>query len=104
MQAQVARDGLIEALHRSRAEELDELNRAHHPDRHLSLLAAWAASWLRPLEKAAPEPMPAIAPGEVGVTFVGHASAILRWPKLAVALNPMLGHRLGVVRRAVEAG
>jgi L-ascorbate metabolism protein UlaG (beta-lactamase superfamily) len=104
MEARLARDGLIEALHRSRAEELDELNRAHRPDRHLSLLGAWAGSWMRPIERAAPEPAPAIAPGEVGVTFVGHASAVLRWPKLAVALNPMLGRRVGAVRRAVSAG
>jgi L-ascorbate metabolism protein UlaG (beta-lactamase superfamily) len=99
-----ARDGLIEALHRSRAEELDELNRLHRPARHLSLLGAWAGSWMRPAERPRAEPAPAIAPGEVGVTFVGHASTVLRWPKLAVAVNPMLGRRVGVVRRAVEPG
>ncbi len=104
MEAQVARDRLIDALNRSRAEELDELNREHRPDRHLSLLAAWAASWLRPVERVAPEPAPAVGPGEVGVTFVGHVSVVLRWAKLAVALDPMLGARLGAVRRAVQAG
>src|SRR5262249_2577413 len=104
MEAHLARDGLIEALHKSRAEELDELNRAHRPDRHLSLLGAWAGSWMRPMERAATEAAPAIGPGELGVTFVGHASALLRWPKLSVALTPMLGRRLGACRRATEPG
>ncbi len=104
MEASVAREGLIEALHRSRAEELDELNRGHRPERHLSLLGAWAASWMRPIERAAPEPAPAVGPGEVGITFVGHTSVLLRWSRLAVAVNPMLGRRVGAVRRAVQPG
>jgi L-ascorbate metabolism protein UlaG (beta-lactamase superfamily) len=104
MEAAMAREGLIEALHRSRAEELDELNREHRPDRHASLLGAWTAGWLRRMARVEPEPLAAVLPGEVGVTFVGHASVLLRWPQLQVLVNPMLGRRLGLAPRASQAG
>jgi L-ascorbate metabolism protein UlaG (beta-lactamase superfamily) len=104
MQALMRREGLIDALHRSRSEELDELNRAHRPERHLSLLGAWARGWLRRPARVEAEPQPPIVHGEVGITFVGHASVILRWAQLSVAVNPFLGRRVGLVPRAVEPG
>jgi len=104
MEAQVARTGLIEALHRSRAEELDELNRAHRPARHRSLLSAWAAGWLRRPPPPAREPVPVAGAGEVCVTFGGHSTVVLGFPRLRVAVNPMLGARIGLVRRAQSPG
>jgi L-ascorbate metabolism protein UlaG (beta-lactamase superfamily) len=104
MQGLMARAGLIDALHRSRAEELDELNRAHRPARHLSLLGAWLGGWLRGTDRMPAEPRPSVADGEICVTFAGHATVLLRWPRLSVALNPMLGRRLGLVRRAMQPG
>ena len=104
MEASLAREGLIEALHRSRAEELDDLNREHRPERHTSLLGAWAAGWMRRASRVEPEPLAAVLPHEVGVTFVGHASVLLRWPQLSVLVNPMLGGRLGLARRAAQPG
>lgn len=100
----LARDGLIEALHRSRSEELDELNRAHRPDRHRSLLSAWVSGWLRKPQDPAREPIPAVAGGEVAVTFGGHSTVVLGFPRLSIAVNPMLGGRLGLVRRAQSPG
>ena len=100
----MAREGLIDALHRSRAEDLDELNREHRPDRHASLLGAWASGWLRRMARVEPEPLAAVLPGEVGVTFVGHATVLLRWPQLNVLVNPMLGRRLGLAPRQSQAG
>jgi L-ascorbate metabolism protein UlaG (beta-lactamase superfamily) len=104
MEAAVAREGLIDALFRSRAEELEELNREHRPERHTSLLWAWAAGWLRRAARVVPEALPPVHDGEVGVTFVGHATVLLRWPRLAVLVNPMLGGRLGLARRAAPPG
>jgi L-ascorbate metabolism protein UlaG (beta-lactamase superfamily) len=104
MEASLPRDGLIDALHRSRAEELDDLNRRHRPDRHLTLLGAWAGGWLRRVARVEPMPLPAVGPGEVSVTFVGHATVLLRYPQLSVLMNPMLGRRLGLARRASEPG
>jgi L-ascorbate metabolism protein UlaG (beta-lactamase superfamily) len=104
MEASLARDGLIDALHRSRAEELEELNRAHRPARHLSLLGAWAAGWVRRAARVTPEPLPEVGPAEVAVGFVGHASVLVRYPQLTVAVNPMLGRRVGLATRAAQPG
>ena len=58
MEASVGRDGLIAALDRSRAEELDEINRTHRPDRHVSLVTSWVAGWLRRMARVELEPLP----------------------------------------------
>ena len=104
MQAGLAREGLIEALHRSRAEELDDLNREHRVDGHRSLLGAWVAGWTRRAAAVEPEPLPPLVPGEVGITCVGHATVMLRFAQLGILVNPMLGGRLGLVKRAVAPG
>lgn len=99
-----AREQLREALERSRAEELDDLHRRHAAGRRRSLVLTWASGWLRPMTRAAIEPLPEVAPGELGLSWSGHATLIVRTARLAVACDPMLGHRLGVVRRAVQPG
>jgi L-ascorbate metabolism protein UlaG (beta-lactamase superfamily) len=104
MESSLRREGLLQALDRSRTEELDELNRGHRPDRHLSLLGAWAAGWLRRRTRVEADPLPPLEPGEVGVTFGGHTTLLLRWPRLAVVMNPMLGGRVGLAPRAVQPG
>jgi L-ascorbate metabolism protein UlaG (beta-lactamase superfamily) len=107
MEAQVARAGLADlkrALYRSRAEELDELNRAHRPARHRSLVSAWASAWLRRPPEATHDPIPTASAGELSVTFGGHATVVLGFPHLQVAVNPMLGARLGLVPRVQAAG
>jgi L-ascorbate metabolism protein UlaG (beta-lactamase superfamily) len=104
MHSGLAREGLIDALHRSRAEELDDLNREHRVDGHGSLIGAWAAGWLRRTAAVDPDPLPALVAGEVGVTFVGHATVMIRYAQLGILVNPMLGGRLGVVKRAVAPG
>lgn len=100
----MARAGLIEALNRSRAEELDELNRAHRPARHRSLLSAWASAWLRRPPNGTHEPIPVAGPGELTVTFGGHATVVLGFPRLQVAVNPMLGSRVGLAPRVQAPG
>jgi len=50
------------------------------------------------------DPVPAIGPGELSLTFGGHASLIARYHDLAIAFDPMLGRWVGGVRRAVEPG
>lgn len=104
MEASLPRDGLIDALHRSRAEELEELNRGHRADRHPSLIGAWAAGWLRRTTRIEPDPLPAVVEGELSVTFVGHATVLLRHAHLTVITNPMLGSRIGLARRAIQPG
>ncbi len=99
-----ARQELEEALDRSRREELDELHRAWRGARRSSLLLAWAGAWLRRQKRATAEPLPDVRSGEVGLTWAGHASVVIRYARLVVAADPMLGGRLGLVKRAVSAG
>jgi L-ascorbate metabolism protein UlaG (beta-lactamase superfamily) len=104
MEARVARDGLIDALNRSRAEELDELHRAHRPARYRSIVSAWATSWLAPQPDLRREPIPSALPGELCVSFAGHSTVLLGFTRLQVAVNPMLGARIGIARRAQAPG
>jgi L-ascorbate metabolism protein UlaG (beta-lactamase superfamily) len=98
------REGLVDALHRSRAEELDELNARHRAARNLSVNLSILGSWLRRMTRAAAEPLPEVAAGEVGASFVGHASVVIRYPDLTVACDPMLGRHCSLAKRAVAPG
>ena len=99
-----ARAEMIAALDHSRQEELDELNARHRPARRQSLIAAWLGGWQRPAARAVAEPLPDVRPGELGVSFAGHATVMLRWARAALVCDPMLGGRIGVVKRAVQPG
>jgi L-ascorbate metabolism protein UlaG (beta-lactamase superfamily) len=100
----IAREGIIAALDRSRLEELEELNRLHHPRRRLSLLLSWLGGWLGALPRAEAEPLPDVGTGEVGVTFGGHATVLARFPSLSVLVDPLFSRRLGLIPRAVQPG
>lgn len=94
---------LAVAFARSRAEELAELSRAHRPRRHLSLLGAWLGSWLVPQARPEAAAWPELIPGELGLTWVGHATSVLRWPGLTMVTDPLLAGHLGLSRRRVAA-
>jgi L-ascorbate metabolism protein UlaG (beta-lactamase superfamily) len=87
-----------------RGAELDRLHRALAPRRHWSLLAAWITRWFRPPAPARLEPLPPVRPGQVSITFAGHATALIRYARVQIVIDPMLGRWLGGVRRAVEPG
>ena len=88
----------------ARAAELGRLHREIPVRRYRSLVGHWMARWFRAPRPAQLEPVPAIGPGEVSVSFGGHATVIARYPSLSVAFDPMLGRWVGGVRRAVEPG
>jgi L-ascorbate metabolism protein UlaG (beta-lactamase superfamily) len=87
-----------------RARELREQNRRPPVARHASLALHWMTRWFRPPRPARHEPIPRPEPGQVAITFGGHATVLARFHKLAVAFDPMLGRWVGGVRRAVEPG
>jgi L-ascorbate metabolism protein UlaG (beta-lactamase superfamily) len=99
-----ARQELAAALDRSRADELDELHRRYRPTRSRSLLWAWASGWLGRRARPVAEPLPAVETGEVGITWIGHASVVARYTRLVVAFDPNLARRIGAARRAVAPG
>ena len=88
----------------ARAAELARLHRSVPVRRYRSLVGHWLSRWFRAPRPAKLEPVPAIGPGELSLTFGGHATVIARYPNLAIAFDPMLGRWIGGVRRAVEPG
>jgi L-ascorbate metabolism protein UlaG (beta-lactamase superfamily) len=88
----------------TRAQELGRMHRQIPVRRYRSLVGHWMLRWFRAPRPASPEPVPDIAPGQVSVTFGGHATVIARYHGLTIAFDPMLGRWLGGVRRAVEPG
>jgi L-ascorbate metabolism protein UlaG (beta-lactamase superfamily) len=89
---------------RDRAAELHRLHRDMPVARYRSLVAHWLGRWFRAPRPATPEPVPDIAPGQLAITFGGHATVIARYHQLGIAFDPMLGRWVGGVRRAVEPG
>jgi L-ascorbate metabolism protein UlaG (beta-lactamase superfamily) len=85
-------------------QELDQQHRRLEVRRYRSLVLHWLGRWFRAPRAVRPDPLTAVRRGEVAVTFVGHASALLRYTDLAVAFDPMLGNWIGGVRRAVQPG
>lgn len=88
----------------NRTEQLVRLHREIPVQRYRSLVGHWLSRWFRAPRPAAAEPVPDIEPGQVSVTFGGHATVIARYHDLAIAFDPMLGRWVGGVRRAVEPG
>jgi L-ascorbate metabolism protein UlaG (beta-lactamase superfamily) len=95
---------LDEPLDRSRREELDDLHRQRRGSRRFSLLASWAGGWLTRQRRPVAEPLPSVEVGEVGLTWAGHATVLIRYAGLTIACDPMLGNRVGFARRAVAPG
>jgi L-ascorbate metabolism protein UlaG (beta-lactamase superfamily) len=88
----------------TRALELGRLHREVPVRRYTSLVGYWMTQWFRAPRPTIREPLPPISPGELAVTFGGHATVLARYASLAVAFDPMLGGWIGGVRRAVEPG
>lgn len=88
----------------ARAAELGHLHRQVPVRRYRSLVGHWMARWFRAPRAAVTEPVPSVEPGQLAVTFGGHATVIARYHDLGIAFDPMLGRWIGGVRRAVEPG
>jgi L-ascorbate metabolism protein UlaG (beta-lactamase superfamily) len=87
-----------------RERALIEENRQHRNRRHRSLVVAWARQWLRRARRPAVEPLPDVAPGQVGITFAGHATVLIRFAELTIVCDPMLGRWVHAAKRAVAPG
>ncbi len=89
---------------KARKDELDRLHRRVRIARTPSLIASWTRGWLRLPRAAMSDPPPRVGPGQVAITFGGHATALVRYAGLTIAFDPMLGRWVGGVHRAVEPG
>lgn len=88
----------------SRADELLAAHRARRPPRYRSLVLHWLGRWLRRPGRPAAAPLPGVEPGQVGITFAGHATTIIRYADLTIACDPMLGSWVKGIKRAVAPG
>ncbi|MDB4955962.1 MAG: Zn-dependent hydrolase of the beta-lactamase fold-like protein [Myxococcales bacterium] len=88
----------------ARAGELTKLHRSVPVERYKSLLGHWITRWFRTPRPAQHDPPPQVGPGQLAVTFGGHATVLARYAQLSIAFDPMLGRWVGGVRRAVEPG
>jgi len=88
----------------ARAGELAKLHRSMPVERYRSLVGHWISRWFSAPEPAPHGTLPAVQPGQVSVTFGGHATVLARYPQLSIAFDPMLGRWIGGVRRAIEPG
>jgi L-ascorbate metabolism protein UlaG (beta-lactamase superfamily) len=91
----------------ARTAELGKLHRDIPVRKYRSLVGHWLSRWFRAPRPAVAEPVPEIEPGQLAVTFGGHATVIARYfesARFTIAFDPMLGRWVGGVRRAVEPG
>jgi L-ascorbate metabolism protein UlaG (beta-lactamase superfamily) len=86
-----------------RRHELDEAHRRRH-FRRASFLGQWARGAVAPVRKATRSALPAVAPGELAITFVGHSTVLLRYHDVRILTDPNLVRWLLAVRRAWEPG
>ncbi len=87
-----------------REAELRSLSRRRHIARHRSLVAHWLGQWMHRARRPEMAPLPTVTAGQVGVSFAGHASALIRYEGVDIAFDPMLGLRLKGAKRAVRPG
>ena len=72
--------------------------------RYRSLVLHWLGRWLRRPRPVSPAPLEPVEPGQVAVTWGGHATTLVRYQRLSVLCDPMLGGWLRGIRREVAPG
>lgn len=90
--------------HRQRVRVLAAAHRERRIPHYRSLVLHWAGGWLRGQRRPAPVALPAVVPGQVAISFGGHATALVRYAGLTIACDPMLGYWVRGIKRAVPPG
>jgi L-ascorbate metabolism protein UlaG (beta-lactamase superfamily) len=67
-------------------------------------LAHLARSNLAPTRTPPPQPRLRVGPGELGITFIGHATVLIEMDGVTILTDPVLSQRLFVVKRIVAPG
>jgi L-ascorbate metabolism protein UlaG (beta-lactamase superfamily) len=94
---------VADLLHQ-RVVELARRNAQHDTLRYRSLLLHWFARWFRRPTAAELGLLPPVDPGQVAVTWGGHATALVRYHRLSLLCDPVLARSLGAVRRETAPG
>ena len=90
--------------HIQRMRRLKQQHAKRSTPRYRSLLAHWLRCVLKPPARAKVAPLLTPSRGEVSISFAGHATALIRYPNLAVLCDPHLGDWCGSVHREVRPG
>lgn len=89
---------------RERERMLTRAHRKRRGARYHSLVLHWLGRCFRRPRPAVVAPLPAVEPGQVGISFAGHASVLVRYANLTIACDPMLGRWVRGIKRAVQPG
>lgn len=84
--------------------DLDRAHRRRKTRRYRSLLLTWAGQRMRGPAEVGARPPPPVAPGQVGVTRIGHATLLIRFANLTAITDPLLTPRCRGVPRVEELG
>ncbi len=95
---------LSEVDFEARVRDLDRAHRAHRTQRYRSLLMHWMGRWLRRPKRAQVAPLPTVTDGQVGISYAGHSSVLIRYCNLNIVCDPMLGRWVKGIKREVMAG
>jgi L-ascorbate metabolism protein UlaG (beta-lactamase superfamily) len=105
----------VAADFRARVRELDEAHRRRTLFMFHGGVPSWLWHWLRAfvqpalggpplLSRRPPPPIPIPAPGECALTFIGHATTLIRYARARVLTDPCLARSLYSLRRARPPG
>lgn len=103
----VAAGADIDAEFLRRLHELDRAHRKARPRRYRSLVLRWLRTSIGRPRPVSVQSLPPVAPSQISLTFIGHASVLLRYASLKLLMDPMTAARLGplgLVRRQLAAG
>lgn len=92
-----------EATYR-RGYQLEKANAERIGSRYRSLVWHWFGRWFRRPSRATAAPLPSVGRGQLGVSFAGHATMVIRYSNLTIACDPMLGRWCKGVHREVAPG
>lgn len=87
-----------------REQELLAAHRTRRVPRYRSLVMHWLGRALRMPRRSMVAPLPTVMPGQVGISFAGHATVLIRYADRHIVCDPMLGNWVGGIKRAVMPG
>jgi L-ascorbate metabolism protein UlaG (beta-lactamase superfamily) len=90
--------------HHQRALELGRHNAERTTPRYRSILLHWLGRKLRRPRRVKSEPLPSVERGQVSITWGGHAMVLVRYHRLTVLTDPMLGRSAYGSRRETAPG
>lgn len=88
----------------ARAQELRIAHKARRTPHYRSILMHWLRRSLQRPRRAAAEPLPTVSAGQVGITYAGHATVLIRYAGRNIVCDPVLGEWVRGVKRAVTPG